>query len=99
MYTNSLGRIISIHIKQRRGQDGTLWNPSFHYSWRRHFAFHRNTKFSVRKKKANELEKLAEKSNIYNLCSKPLCHVVSNAFSISKNTTAIDMLLWKLRVT
>jgi hypothetical protein len=33
----------------------------------------------------------AEKFILDNLYSKPLCHVVSNAFSISKNTAAVDM--------
>jgi hypothetical protein len=45
------------------------------------------------------LFKLTEKSNFDNLYSKPVCHVVSRAFSISKNTAAEDMLLLKLRVT
>jgi hypothetical protein len=31
--------------------------------------------------------------------SKPRCHAVSKAFSISKNTAAIDMLLMKFKVT
>jgi hypothetical protein len=44
------------------------------------------------------LIKLTEKSNFDTLYSKPVCHVVSKAFSISKNTAAVDMLL-KLRVT
>jgi hypothetical protein len=32
------------------------------------------------------------------VCSKPECHVVSEAFTMSKNTAAIDILLLKLRV-
>jgi hypothetical protein len=41
---------------------------------------------------------LVEKSIFDSLHSKPVCHVVSDAFSISKNTAAVDMLL-KLRAT
>jgi hypothetical protein len=37
--------------------------------------------------------KLAEKSNFDNLYSKTVCHVVSKAFSTSKNTAALGMLL------
>jgi hypothetical protein len=44
------------------------------------------------------LIKLTEKSNFDNLYSKPVCHVIWKAFSILKNTAAVDMLL-KLRVT
>jgi hypothetical protein len=43
--------------------------------------------------------KLIENFNLDNLYSKPGCHVVSKAFSISKNTSAVDILLLKLRVT
>jgi hypothetical protein len=45
------------------------------------------------------LIKLVENSNLDNLYSNAECHVVSKAFSISKNTAAVDMLLLKLRVT
>jgi hypothetical protein len=45
------------------------------------------------------LIKLVENSNLDNLYIKAGCHVVSKAFSISKNTTAVDILLLKLRVT
>jgi hypothetical protein len=34
-----------------------------------------------------------------NLYNKPECHAVSKAFSMSKNTAAVDILLLKLRVT
>jgi catabolite regulation protein CreA len=36
------------------------------------------------------LIKLAENSNLDNLYSKPACHVVSEAVSMSKNTEAAD---------
>jgi hypothetical protein len=42
---------------------------------------------------------LVENSNLHNLYNKPVCHVVSKAFSMSKNTAAVDILLLKLRVT
>jgi hypothetical protein len=34
-----------------------------------------------------------------NLYSKPRCHVISKAFSITKNTAAVDKLLLKIKVT
>jgi hypothetical protein len=45
------------------------------------------------------LFKLVENSNLDNLYNKPKCHVVSKAFSISKNTAAVQILLFNLRVT
>jgi hypothetical protein len=36
--------------------------------------------------------------NLHNLYSKPRCHVVSKAFSISKNTAAVDLLFLKFEV-
>jgi hypothetical protein len=42
---------------------------------------------------------LVEKFNFDNLQSKPVCHVVSKAFSVSKSTAAIDTFLLKFRVT
>jgi len=37
--------------------------------------------------------------NLDSSYSKPVCHVVSNAFSIPKKTVAVDTLLLKFRVT
>jgi hypothetical protein len=45
------------------------------------------------------LIKLVENSNSDNIYSKPECHMGSKAFSMSKNTAAVDILLLKLRVT
>jgi hypothetical protein len=45
------------------------------------------------------LIRLKEKMNSDNLYSKPRCHVVSKAFSIFKNTVAIDVLLLMFKVT
>jgi hypothetical protein len=45
------------------------------------------------------LIKLVENCNLDNLQSKPCCHVMSKAFSMSKNTAAVDILLLKRRVT
>jgi len=42
--------------------------------------------------------KFTESCNFDTLCNKPGCHVVSKAFSVSKNTAAVDILL-KFRVT
>jgi hypothetical protein len=44
------------------------------------------------------LIKLVENFNLDNLHSKPECHVLSKAFSMSKKTAAVDILLLKLRV-
>jgi hypothetical protein len=41
---------------------------------------------------------LTESCYFDNLYNKPGCHVVSKAFSVSKNTAAVDILL-KFRVT
>jgi hypothetical protein len=51
------------------------------------------------RKKAISLTRLVENSHSDNLCSRPQCHVVSKAFSISKNTAAVDILLLKFGVT
>jgi hypothetical protein len=45
------------------------------------------------------LIKLVENSNLDKFYSKPHGHVVSNAFSMFKNTAAVDILLLKLRYT
>jgi hypothetical protein len=44
------------------------------------------------------LIKFTGNCNFDNLYSKPGCHVVSKAFSTSKNTAAVDILLLKFRV-
>jgi hypothetical protein len=43
------------------------------------------------------LMRLVEDSIVDNLCSKPRCHKVLKAFSISKNTAAVDTLMLKLK--
>jgi hypothetical protein len=43
--------------------------------------------------------KFFENVNLYNLCNKPRCHIVSMTFSIFNNTSAVDMLLLKFKVT
>jgi hypothetical protein len=45
------------------------------------------------------LMRLVVNSSLDNLCSKPRCHTVSKTFSISKNITAVEILLLKLRFT
>jgi hypothetical protein len=44
-------------------------------------------------KEASSLMTLVENSHSDNLYSRPECHVVSKAFSISKNTATVDILL------
>jgi hypothetical protein len=43
--------------------------------------------------------RLAENCGFDNLYSRLFCHVVSKAFSISKNVPAVDKLVLKLKVT
>jgi hypothetical protein len=62
-------------------------------------AFYRNDEFALWKKELMSFIKLVENSNLDNLYSKPECHVVSKAVSMSKITAAVDILLLKLRVT
>jgi hypothetical protein len=47
--------------------------------------------FLCEKKEPISFIKLVENSNLDNLYSKPECHVLSNAFSMSKNTAAVDI--------
>jgi hypothetical protein len=58
-----------------------------------------NTEFHCERKELISLIKLVKNSNLDNLYNKPECRVVSKAFLISKNTAAVDILLFKLRVT
>jgi hypothetical protein len=55
--------------------------------------------FLCERKEPKSLIELVENSNLDNLYSKPEYHVVSKAFSMSKNTANVDILLLKLRVT
>jgi hypothetical protein len=64
-----------------------------------HFAFHQNSNLLCVRKELISLIKLVKNSNLDNLYSKPECHVVSEAFSMFKNIIAVDILLFKLRVT
>jgi hypothetical protein len=82
------------------GQAGTLWQPWLYICWHRHFTFDQNSEFSLRKKRGSfTSSRLIENFNSDNLCSKPMCHVISKAFSVSKNTGAIDMILLKFKMT
>jgi hypothetical protein len=55
--------------------------------------------FLLVKKEAINLMRLIENCNSDSLYSRPHCHVMSKAFSISKNTAAVDILLLKFRET
>jgi hypothetical protein len=81
------------------GQDGSLWHPCLCIFRCWQFTFDRNSEFSLRKKKLKILIKLVENVNSDNSYSKPRYHVLSNGFSISKNTAAVDILLLKFKVT
>jgi hypothetical protein len=53
--------------------------------------------FLLVKKEAISLMRLLGNWNSDSLYSRPVCHVVSKAFSISKITAAVDILLLKLK--
>jgi hypothetical protein len=55
--------------------------------------------FLLVKKEAISLTRLVENYNSDSLYSRPGCHVVPKAFSMSKNTAAIDTLLLNFRET
>jgi hypothetical protein len=93
-----MGGIIYIHVVQSRGQDRTLRHPCLHFPWLRHFPFTKTLSFHCERKELMSLLKLVKNPNLSKLYSKPGCHMVSKAFSMSKNTMAIDILLLKLRV-
>jgi hypothetical protein len=65
----------------------------------RHFTFDRNSDFSVGNKQTTKLDYLAENCKLDNLYNSAGYHVVSKAFSISKNAAAVDMLLLNLKCT
>jgi hypothetical protein len=55
--------------------------------------------FLLVKEEAISLTRLVENYNSDSLYSRPWCHVVSKAFTMSKNIAAVDILLLKFRVT
>jgi hypothetical protein len=93
MYTNSLWRIIYIHIKQCRGQDRTepCGTPALIIFGADISPSTETENFLFERKELMSLIKLAGKFILDNLYSKPLCHVASKALSISKNTAAVHL--------
>jgi hypothetical protein len=87
------GGIIYVHCVQCWGQDGTLRHSCLHFPWSSHYTFNQNSEFCLREKRANKLDQTGLKFKLSSLYSKPGCHVMSKAFLITKNTTAIDTLL------
>jgi hypothetical protein len=73
--------------------------PAFMYLGVDIFPSTETLNFLCERNDPTSLMKLVENCNLDNLWSKPGCHVVSKAFSISKNTAAVDILLFKCRVT
>jgi hypothetical protein len=53
-------KAVVLEILKRRVESSfrirTLWHPCLHIPWGRHFAFDRNSEFSLRKKSANKLD-------------------------------------------
>jgi hypothetical protein len=87
-----LWRIVYIHIAQCWGQDRTLRHPCLCFSRRGHFAFNKTVNFRQNRKELISLIKFIENFNLYSLYNKPVCQ---RLFLISKNTTAVGMLLLK----
>jgi len=84
---------------QGRGQDGTCGTP-FYISWGKDISPWTITlNFLLERNEPVSLIKVDEKCNFDSLCNKPGFQVESKAFSISKNTAAVDMLLLKFKVT
>ena len=55
--------------------------------------------FLLERNELISLTMLTEKCNLSNVYRKPGCQVVSKAFSISKNSAAVESLLLKFKVT
>jgi hypothetical protein len=91
--------IIYIFTVQYGGQDGTLWHPCLYISWRNISPSTETLKFLWERKELTSLCRLIENFRLDNLYSRPRCHVVSKAFSLSKNTAAIDVLMLKFNAT
>jgi hypothetical protein len=45
-----------MYIFKRVGDNRSSWHTCLHFLWRRYFAFHRNSEFSLWKKRANDLD-------------------------------------------
>jgi hypothetical protein len=78
-------------------KDRTLRHTYRYFSQRRKFAFYQD--FLSLWNEAISLMYLVDNSNSDTLYSRPECHIVSKALSISKNTAAVDTLLLKFWVT
>jgi hypothetical protein len=89
------GGVIYIKIVQGTSQDGTLSHSLLHLSGSPSTT---TLKFLLVRNKLISFTKFDEKSNFNSLYSEPGCYVLSNAFPIFKNTTAIDIMFLKLRL-
>jgi hypothetical protein len=63
------------------------------------FCLQQRLNFLLERKELISRIKLVKNFNLDNSYSKPECHVLSKAFSIYKNTAAIDIFLLKFKVT
>jgi hypothetical protein len=88
-----------INIIQSRGQDRTLWHPACSSLGVDISPSTETLNLRRERKELMSWISPAENSNFDNLYSRPECHVVSKAFSMSKNTAAVYISLLKLRVT
>jgi hypothetical protein len=61
--------------------------------------FTETANFLLDRYELTSLIKLVENCNVYSLYNKSGCNIVSKAFSMSRNTAAVDILLLKFRVT
>jgi hypothetical protein len=68
----------------------------FFYAWT--FRLRQKLYFRSDRKELLSLIKFVKNCNLCNSYNRPVCHVVTEAFSIFKNTAAVDMLLLKFKV-
>jgi hypothetical protein len=91
--------IIYIQVVEGGVQDGILWHPCFHFLGIDILPSTETQNFCCYRNELRSLIIQVENSNLDNLYNKSGCHVVSEAFPISKNTAAVDILLLKIMVT
>jgi len=82
-----------------KGKDKTLRQPRLYSSWRRNFAFDRNSDFLLERKEKIMLNKLVTNSNFDDLHSKPWCQIVSKAYSTSKEYCSVNIRYLTLAAT
>jgi hypothetical protein len=83
-------------VRHYVGPDKTLWHPCFGVDI---LPSTETLNFNCEISLLINFIRRVEITNSGQFYSKPVCHVVSEAFSIFKNTVAVDILLLKFTVT